>query len=212
MKPDINSKEYLEAISVDKMRRSDKYTIENYTNGAELMLRAANGIFKSCMWLNKKVAIICGSGNNAGDGYALSCLLTKRGYSADIYRLYDKFSTDGKYYYDMAIDMGVKDYIFSSDTDLSSYDIIVDCIFGTGFKGTPTGMAADAINKINKSDAYVVCADINSGLDGDTGKAALAVKSDLTVSIGFYKKGMFLNDAPRLIGDMVNIDIGIVLI
>ena len=210
MKPDINSKEYTQAISVDEMRRSDKYTIDNFTSGKELMLRAANGIFKSCMWLNKKVAIVCGSGNNGGDGYALSCLLTKRGYSADIYKLWDKFSDDGRYYYDMAMEMGVKDYMFNSDTDLGSYDIIVDCIFGTGFKGTPTGVAADAINKINKTNAYVVCADINSGLDGDTGKATLAVKSDMTVSVGFYKKGMFLNDAPKLIGDLVNIDIGIV--
>ncbi len=212
MKPDINSKEYTQAISVDEMRRSDKYTTDNFTSGKELMLRAAKGICNSCMWLNKKVAIICGSGNNGGDGYALSCLLTKYGYTAEIYRLWDKFSDDGRYYYDMAIEMGVKDYMFCPDTDLTSYDIIVDCIFGTGFKGTPIGVAADAINKINNTKAYVVCADINSGIDGDTGEASLAVRSDLTVSIGFYKKGMFLNNAPGLIGDLVNVDIGIILI
>lgn len=212
MKRDIYSKEFKEAISVEQMRRSDKYTIEKYTDSKQLMLRAAKGIFNSCMWLNKKIAIVCGSGNNGGDGYALSCLLTKCGYNAEIFRVSERFSEDGKYYYEMAKDMGVKDYVFDNSTDLTCYDIIVDCIFGTGFKGAPKGAEADAINKINSANAYVICADINSGLNGDTGEGELAVKSDLTVSIGYYKKGLFLGRAPELIGDMINVDIGIELI
>ena len=54
MKPDINSKEYKEAISVEQMRRSDEYTIKNYTDSKQLMLRAAKGIFDLQIWLNKK--------------------------------------------------------------------------------------------------------------------------------------------------------------
>lgn len=212
MRPDINSKEFKEAISVEQMRRSDEYTIKNYTESKQLMLRAAKGIFNSCVWLDKKIAVVCGSGNNGGDGYALACLLTKCGYNAEIYRVTDKFSEDGKYYYEMAKDMGVCDFVFDKDTDFSGYDIIVDCIFGTGFKGTPSGTAADAIEKINQSGAYIICADINSGLNGDTGEGELAVKSDLTVSIGYYKKGLFLGRAPELIADMINVDIGIELV
>ena len=73
-------------------------------------------------------------------------------------------------------------------------------------------MYAVAIKKINKSGAFVVSADINSGLNGDTGEAVLAVKSNITVSIGFYKKGMFIKKAPGLMDELVNIDIGIVLV
>lgn len=212
MKLTINSKEFKEAISVEQMRRSDEHTIKNYTDSKQLMLRAAKGIYDLQMWLNKKIAIVCGSGNNGGDGYALSCLLTKCGYSAEIFRISDSFSDDGRYYYDMAIEMGVGDHLFCEYTDFSPFDIIVDCIFGTGFKGTPKDNAAKAIEKINQSGSYVISADINSGLNGDTGEGDIAVKSDLTVSIGFYKKGLFLGKAPELIGDMINVDIGIELI
>ena len=102
--------------------------------------------------------------------------------------------------------------LFTVNSNLSDFDVVVDCILGTGFRGKPEGIVAEAINKINDSGAYVVSADINSGLDGDTGDAYLAVKSDLTVSIGFYKKGMFKKRAPELIGELVNVDIGIVLV
>ena len=58
----------------------------------------------------------------------------------------------------------------------------------------------------------MISADINSGLNGDTGIADLAVKSDLTVSIGFYKTGLFRGDAPLYIKDLINVDIGITLV
>lgn len=212
MKPNPNSPEFSEAISVEKMRESDAYTIANHTGSKVLMYRAAQGIYDSADWKNKKTAIVCGSGNNGGDGYALACILADRGEDVHIYCLSDKFSDDGRYYCTMALEKGVQAYEFNEQTDLSCYDIVADCILGTGFTGTPRGNAALAIEKINSSGAFVISADINSGLNGDTGEAMLAVKSDLTVSIGFYKTGMFLRDAPSLIGDLVNVDIGIVLI
>lgn len=72
--------------------------------------------------------------------------------------------------------------------------------------------AADAIRAINESQAYVISVDINSGLNGDTGEAVLAVKSDLTVSIGYYKQGLFRGDADKYIDKLTNVDIGIVLL
>lgn len=212
MKPDLSSIEYKAAISVEKMRQSDKYTIDNFVPSKELMHRAALGIYNSCKWEDKKIAIVCGSGNNGGDGYALSCILKDKGINPVIFRLSDKFSEDGKFYYDSAKKKGISDILFSENTDFNEYDIIVDCILGTGFKGSPEGLVHDAINKINESGAYVISADINSGLNGDTGEADIAVKSDLTVSIGFYKTGLFKGDAPLYIKDLINVDIGIILI
>ena len=88
-------------------------------------------------------------------------------------------------------------------------EVGADCIFGTGFHGEVRGAAADAIRAINKSGAFVVSADINSGLDGDTGEGGLCVVSSLTVSIGFYQPGHFRGRAPEVIGRLVNCDIGI---
>ena len=208
MKPTKDSTEFASAISVAKMRESDAYTIANLVPSKELMYRAAMGIYNAAKW-HGNIAIVCGSGNNAGDGYALSCILADSGIKSTLIRVSDKFSEDGKYYYDMAIGKGVFD---STNIDLAGFDIVVDCLLGTGFSGEPRGKYASAIRAINSSGAYIICADINSGMNGDTGEAMLAVKSDLTVSIGYYKTGMFLGDAPSLIGDLVNVDIGIVLI
>ena len=212
MKPNCNCPEFLVAVSVETMRNSDAYTIANFVPSKELMFRAAQGVFHAVDWQGKTVAIVCGAGNNGGDGYALAGILMDSGVMSTIYTVSDKFSEDGAHYRDIAVQKGVKVRAFEENTDLKNYDIVVDCIFGTGFHGMPRGMAAEAIRAMNGSGAYVVSVDINSGMNGDTGEAELAVKSDLTVSIGFYKKGHFLGQAPMLIGDLVNVDIGIILL
>ena len=197
-------------ISVDQMRRSDAYTIEHFVPSKELMYRAASGVFDAYDgWRGKRIAIAAGGGNNGGDGYALAGILKKEGIDSTIYQVSDKLSEDGEYYCGIASDLGVTILPFDEDTDLSGYDIIVDCILGTGFKGEVRGKAGDAIKAINAADAYVISVDINSGMNGDTGEAEIAVVSDLTVSIGFYKTGFFTGKAPELIGGLVNVDIGI---
>lgn len=199
-------------ISVEQMRKSDAYTIENYVPSKELMYRAAKGVYDSFPnWNNKKIAIIVGGGNNGGDGYALAGILKDKGIDSVIYKVSDKMSDDGKYYMEIAKKLGVSIESFDENTDLKDYDIIVDCILGTGFVGEVRGMAKDAIEAINKSKAYVISVDINSGMNGDTGEAALAVKSDLTVSIGYYKKGLFTEASKKFIKEKTNIDIGIIL-
>ena len=181
-----------EIISVEKMRLSDAYTIEHFVPSKELMYRAASGVYESFKgWDKKKIAIVAGGGNNGGDGYALAGILKNKGIDSVIYKVSDKMSEDGRYYFEIAEKLGVSIKSFDENTDLNDYEVIVDCILGTGFVGEVRGKAKDAIEAINKSHAYVISVDINSGMNGDTGEASLAVKSDLTVSIGYYKKGLF---------------------
>ena len=96
--------------------------------------------------------------------------------------------------------------------DLSRYDILVDCLLGTGFSGPVRGAFQQAIQAINRAKAYVVSVDINSGMNGDTGKGDLVVRSDLTVTIGYLKAGMFLGEAVWKVGRLVVADIGIRLV
>lgn len=200
-------------VSVEQMRKSDAYTIEHYVPGRELMYRAAYGIYQAYDgWAGKRIAIMAGGGNNGGDGYALAGILMQNGTEPVIYRVSDKMSDDGRYYHDIAKGLGVSTEDYREGTDLSSFDVIVDCILGTGFSGEVRGKAADAIRAVNSSGAFVISADINSGMNGDTGEAVLAVRSDLTVSIGYYKQGLFKGQAPDYIGELTNVDIGIVLI
>ena len=200
-------------VSVEQMRKSDAYTIEHLVPSKELMYRAAMGVYNSYHeWRDKKIAILVGGGNNGGDGYALAGILKKNGVDSDIVKVSDKKSEDGLYYCNIASELGVSITEFSSSINLNEYDVIVDCILGTGFQGEVRGTAKDAIEAINTSGAYVISVDINSGMNGDTGEATLAVKSDLTVSIGYIKNGLVTESAKRYISDLVNVDIGIVLV
>lgn len=203
----------IKTISVEQMRKSDAYTIEHFVPGRELMYRAALGVFDSYKeWKNKKTAIVVGGGNNGGDGYALAGILKKNGYEAVIFKVSDNMSEDGRYYHDIAADLGVNIRDFTEDTGLGGYDVIADCILGTGFTGEVRGIARNAIEAINKSGAFVISVDINSGMNGDTGEASLAVHSDLTVSIGYVKTGLVTEAAKEYIGELVNVDIGIILV
>ncbi|MCR5652868.1 MAG: NAD(P)H-hydrate epimerase [Ruminococcus sp.] len=199
-------------ITVKNMRESDEFTINTAVSGQELMKRAAQGVFDNVLWKGS-IAIICGSGNNGGDGFALAEILIDKGFSPVVLRVSEKLSADGAYYYKRCVKKGVREAFCDEYTDLSEYDIIVDCILGTGFSGTLKEDMTALIELVNRSSAYVVSVDINSGLSGKNGIASpVAVRSDLTVSIGYYKTGMFLNDAGSYIGSLLNVDIGIKLL
>ncbi|MEE1264131.1 NAD(P)H-hydrate epimerase [Ruminococcus sp.] len=198
-------------VTVDNMRRSDAETIAKRVSSAELMRRAAQGIFNAVKFTGR-VAIVCGSGNNGGDGYALACILLQNGITPTVFRLSDRFSPDGLYYYRSAKGLGCEEGNINLPSPFEGFDIVVDCILGTGFKGEVKDDIRYAIEAINACSAFVISADINSGINGDTGVAQIAVNSDLTVSIGAYKTGMFLADAPYYIDKLVNTDIGIELI
>ena len=196
-------------VSTEVMRASDRWTIENLVPSRVLMERAGRAIFEQVDWKGP-VGIICGKGNNAGDGFVVASLLKDKGIECEIVLLFeDAFSEDGRYFYDKCIEKGIPAV---PDADYGRYRTIVDCIFGTGFKGELKEPAKTAIEKINASDAYVVSADINSGLNGDTGLGDLYVISDLTVSIGTYKYGHFLGHAKEAMKDKMNCDIGIKII
>ena len=202
-----------EVVSVDIMRKSDEYTITNHISSKELMYLAAYGIYKNLPLekLEKTlVSIVLGMGNNAGDGYALALILKENGFDPQLILIEEKFSPDGLYYFEKCKESKINYALYNGEIPKS--DIIVDCIFGTGFKGEPKGIYKDAIEKINKSGAFVVSADINSGLNGDSGLGACSVKSDVTVSIGTLKSGHLLNMAKDKIKSLVNEDIGIKII
>lgn len=198
-------------ITVENMRQSDAHTIEKYVAGRKLMYRAAMGVYRAADWRGR-IGILTGSGNNGGDGYALACILADHGIPCRIIRVSEKFSEDGNDYFQKAEARGVKAGLFSPQEDLRSFDILVDCMLGTGFSGEVRGPIAAAIEAVNTSGAYVISVDINSGMNGDTGKADLAIKSNLTVAIGYLKAGMFLGDSFQYMKKLSVADIGIRLL
>ena len=206
-------------LSVKEMREADAYTIKNFVDSKELMYRAGEAIFYVGNWnIGDKVLIAAGSGNNAGDGYVVADLLNIEGIEVEILLIKDKFSEDGKYYFNRCLQKDIKYTVLDENTDydtlrgkFDSYDYVLDCIYGTGFRGEVREPVYSLIKALNDSKAFVVSADINSGMNGDTGESNICVNSDLTVSIGFLKKGLVSEEGKKHIGKLVNMDIGIII-
>ncbi len=199
----------IKTVSVSTMRQSDKATIEKHTDSKTLMLRAGRAIYESVDFSGRRVCILCGSGNNAGVGYVLAELLHREGIYAELCLIKEAFSPDGRHFFDIAVSAGVLWRIYDDSYDFGRFDIITDCVFGTGWRGELCEPYADIFRKVNDSRAFVVSADINSGLDGDSGLGDDCIKSDLTVSIGTYKSGHFLGRAKDVMKNKINCDIGI---
>lgn len=199
------------SISVDRMRRSDAYTIEHLVPSKELMYRAGYAAYKSVAFYGK-VLIICGSGNNAGDGYVMAQLLQNDGIDVHILLLQEKFSEDGAYYFNRCKESGISYAIYEENFDFSKYDFIIDCIYGTGFNGRVRGDIKSMMQAVNASPAKKISIDINSGMNGDTGEADICIISDITISIGYIKDGLLKENAKPYIKKLINVDIGIVLV
>lgn len=200
----------LDCISVENMRESDAYTIAHFVPSLELMGRAAWGVYKAGRWQGR-TAIVCGSGNNGGDGFALAEILQTSGFDCAVFTLSDRLSADSAHYADRARAAGVPIAPFSPGC-LAGFDTVVDCLLGTGFRGSVRENYRAAIEAINGSGAFVVSVDINSGMDGDTGAGEWVVSSDLTVTIGFVKRGLVAPNAGKHMKRLVCTDIGIYLL
>ena len=193
-------------VTTAQMAICDKTTIDNGIPSVELMRRVAQCVFDGRVWQGR-IGIICGKGNNGGDGLALVCIMADKGIYPYVY-LCGEMSKDGRYYYEILQSKGY-DKIYPIGECNYDFDVIVDCIFGTGFKGAPKQEYADIIDKINASTAYKISVDIPSGLNGDSGRYERCVEADETVTVQFAKTGLYLNDGKDMTGKLSIIDVGI---
>lgn len=192
-------------LSNKQMREADGYTIgELGISSGTLMQRAGEGIADVVALFARpenSVTVVCGTGNNGGDGYVCARELQRRGFDVSVYAVEGKLSADcarEKAEYKGAYAFKIKG------------DIIVDCLFGTGLCRAVEGEYARIIEEINNSGAFVVSADIPSGINGDNGQVCgAAVKANATVAVAEYKFGLFLNDGADYCGKIIKKDIGI---
>lgn len=187
-----------------QMRRADEYTIDKLNVSSEILMRRAGLALAEVVKKyakGKSVTVVCGTGNNGGDGYVCAERLFEDGYNVKVYAAEGKLSDDCSR--ERAAYKG--EYC-----DFISGDIIVECLFGTGLSRSVEGEFLKIINRINSLNAFKISADIPGGLNGDNGLAMGAgVRADLTVAIAEYKTGHFLNDGADYTGELVKADIGI---
>lgn len=195
--------------SVKLMRDADEKAMRNGKAQSELMMQAARSL-KAHIPAEGSVAIVCGGGNNGGDGLALAVQLAAENRQATVYMTQESKTDCSKHFASMLKNTCISVIPFTPESSLQGFATVVDCIFGTGFHGTVSGNSAAAIKAVNRSGAFVISADINSGLNGDTGIAENdCVVSSVTVSMGAFKTGHFLSQAKDFIKKLVYADIGV---
>lgn len=198
------------------MAAADRAAIDAGTPAAMLMDRAGRALSRAVIDLaggryGRRVVLVCGKGNNGGDGFAAARVLMREGLAARCLLLEDASHVEGAAGEHLRFlrDSGGRIDTFVA-TLVADADVIVDAIFGTGFRGAAEGAQAEAIEVINDSGIPVVSADIPSGVAGDTGRVeGVAVKAAMTVAMGAEKIGTAVGEGAALAGKVIVADIGI---
>lgn len=201
-------------LTAKQIKQVEERAFQGEFTEEELMKSAGTACFNRIMkkygddLKEKSVAVLCGNGKNAGDGFVIANLLHCQGIDAVIV-IADKMPEikEPLMYYNEAVENGVKVVNFT-EYDFNC-DFIVDCLFGIGFKGTPRAPFGDVINAINASGAVVISIDTPSGTNAQTGEADVAVKADYTIAISTLKYAHVLPPASDYCGEITTVNIGI---
>ena len=197
----------------EQMRRADLYTIEEIgVPSMVLMERAALEVVR-CMEEEqldfRKVLVICGSGNNGGDGYAIARLLHLKGHDVTIFFAGNSQKRSEENAQQAKI---AAHYEIPVITNLGTeeYSVIIDALFGTGLKREITGHYREILCSVNQMTGEKVAVDLPSGIHDTTGaQMGIAFCADLTVAIAFPKRGLFLQEGNVCAGKILTGDIGI---
>jgi len=190
--------------SAKQFQRYDQLLIdEHHWCIEDMVFEAAKALYKH-IDTKKKILIICGKGNNGADGLALSTLIKK---NVVVYLLDDNLSQSSKHYLELALslEIPIKKDFFEWKQDLCDSEVVVDAIFGTGFKGKLPQNIANIIQDINDTkNKTIISVDIPSGLDADFGTQLNgAIQADFTISFMAKKLGFLNSEALPFIGRVI---------
>lgn len=214
----------MKIVTAAQMQSLDRRTIEDAgVPGTVLMERAGAGVV-TCLeqqlgsLRGKSVTILCGKGNNGGDGFVVARLLHKQRAKVRVLTLAPliELSRDAITMYRQLVRAAGKTAIqpFASANMaraiLHDSDVIIDALLGTGLSSEVTGRYGEAIDSINQAHRLTVAVDLPSGIHADTGASlGRAVQADLTVTFGLPKLGLFQKQGIDHAGRVEIVDIGI---
>ncbi|MGD8781846.1 MAG: NAD(P)H-hydrate dehydratase [Ignavibacteria bacterium] len=209
-----------------QIREADRYAIDQLgLPGVVLMENAAVGIFELFKQTFKEstvadsIGIICGKGNNGGDGFTLARHFINSGYKVVVISLGDEDSLKGDALINFKILKNIlkennesKIIFYSSLTDINKLkdcDYIFDSILGTGSKGGLKEPVKSIVEKVNSFSSYKIAVDIPTGLNVDTGWGETIFDADLTVTLAEFKRGLFFGKGYSHSGEVKKGSIGI---
>ncbi len=202
----------------EAMRAIDRWAIEERGVGSlDLMERAGAGVARAVERVapDGSVAVVCGKGNNGGDGLVVARLLREAGRGVTVVCAAppDEFAGDARVNVerlpgDAPLELGGDRA--RAEQALAEATVIVDALLGTGFQGEPRGAVGEAIEAVNAARAAVVSVDVPSGVDASTGASSgAAVRAAATVTFHAGKPGLWIAPGKGHAGEVERIDIGI---
>ena len=215
-------------VTAAQMRLLDRATIETgHAAGEVLMERAGAGVVEAmerrygpCLGL--RVLVLCGTGNNGGDGLVAARHLLARGAEVHVGVLGDhaRMSDDSLVHLERLTASGLTLTSIANEDELErllatrdTWDYALDALLGTGARGEPEGLLAagvQALRRLDEAGTRVVALDLPTGVDADTGAIARrAVRADLTVTFGCPKRGHVLYPGRAFVGTLEVVDIGL---
>src|SRR5208337_4558187 len=205
----------MKIVTAEEMREIDRLTIEDYgIPGLVLMERAGLAVAMRVRELfpSKKVVVLCGGGNNGGDGLVAARDLFNRGVKVSVIMTTKKeaLSSDCAVQYQIVKKMGISAEFRNTlnRKDIHS-SVVIDAVFGTGLDRPVKDDIAGLFSFLNSADAPVVAVDMPSGISSDTGEIlGQAVMADCTVTFGLSKRAHFLYPGAEYTGKLFIEDIG----
>lgn len=211
-------------VSGNEMKEIDRLTIEEFKISDELLMENAgfeivNNFLKDFSLTGRdRIAVICGGGNNGGDGFVVARHLRRRGFQADVFLLTRRERLQGiaLLNYERLSFFGVPALEVYEPEDFERfkevvvhYDYLIDALLGIGFHGSPKGIVLEAIEFINTCRIPVISVDMPSGVDADgMQKECIAVRATATYTVGLLKYGLIDYPGKEFAGEVKVVDIG----
>ncbi len=196
----------LPTLTSRQVRELDRLALERFGVSVDWLMEAAGMcVARFC---DRPTAVVCGLGNNGGDGLVCARRLHESGKLTSVCCVdATRFKGPSAHALEALRNAGVE---VLSDLRLDDASVVVDAILGVGISRPPQGRFAEWIEAINASGRKVIAVDVPSGLDADTGVAyAPCVRADITVTLGLPKQGLLLADGPKVAGEIWVADIGV---
>ena len=203
-------------VTASEMRRYDGNTIERIGIAAcVLMERAAlaavEAVEEYCAGLpgEKCILVMAGMGNNGGDGLAMARILSERNYRVEVWCVGDREKASDQWRQQREI-LNSYSVEFTEKPKRQDYAVAVDALFGVGLSREVTGSFKEAVDIFQNCRGWKLALDLPSGIDSDTGRIwGCAVRADMTVTFGFWKRGLALYPGCEYAGRVRTADIGI---
>lgn len=207
----------MQYLTVQQMREADRRCIEELgIPGVVLMNNAGNAVFKE---LDKgPVTVLCGKGNNGGDGFVVARLALVAGWKVKVLLLTEPSNIrgDAEVFMNAYLRLGGEMIVCLNDNDvhkkvseITENETCVDALLGTGTKGEVTGLLRTAIESMSRL-SNIISVDLPSGMNADTGEiCGVCVRARKTVTFQYPKIGFSNPRAKEYLGELVVADIGI---